>query len=86
VSAASTIELEGTGTHMELTVLAASTALLENFLVKTAETHIIAASYATIEVSDRLDIEVSSASRLVYGGDAALGSVQVTGASTLSQK
>ena len=86
VSAASTIELEGEGTHMELTVLAASTARMEDFLVKTAEVHIIAASNATIEVSERLDIEVNSASRLVYGGDAALGSVQVSGASTLSRR
>lgn len=86
VSAASTIELEGESTHMELSVIAASTARLENFSVKTAEVRVIAASNAAVEVSDRLDIEVTGASRLVYGGDASLGSIEVSGGSTFNRK
>ncbi|HEY90467.1 MAG TPA: hypothetical protein G4O07_01415 [Dehalococcoidia bacterium] len=84
ITAASTLEIEGEGNHMDLHVVAASTARLENFPVKTATTSIVAASNATVDVSERLDIEVSSASRLVYSGDAVLGSINVSGGSTLS--
>lgn len=86
VAAASTIEFEGEGDHMDLNVVAASTARLENFAVKTATATVVAASNATIEVSDTLDIEVTAASRLVYGGDAALGNIEVSGGSTLSRR
>ncbi len=84
VTAASTLEIEGEGNHMDLHVIAASTAHLDDFPVKTATTSIVAASNATVDVSERLDIEVSSASRLVYGGGAVLGSINVSGGSTLS--
>ena len=86
VIAASTIELEGSGIAVDLNVVAASSARLERFPVKTATANVIAASNATLEVSDRMDIDVSAASRLVYGGDAILGSIQVSGGSTLSRR
>ena len=86
VSGASTIELEGKGTDVRLEVSGASTARLERFPLEIADTHISGASNATVEVSDRLDIDASGASRLYYNGGAVLGSVQVSGASTLSRR
>lgn len=86
VSGASTIELEGKGTDVRMEISGASTARLEHFPVEIADTHVSGASNATIEVSDSLDIDVSGASRLYYNGSAVLGSVQVSGASTLSRR
>ena len=86
VSGASTIELEGKGTNVRLEVSGASTARLDHFPVEIADTRVSGASNATIEVSGRLDIDISGASRLYYNGGAVLGSVQVSGASTLSRR
>jgi len=86
VSGASTVELEGKGTNVRLEVSGASTARLERFPIEIANTHVSGASNATIEVSDRLDIDVSGASRLYYNGSAVLGSIEVSGASTLSRR
>ena len=86
VSGASTIDLDGKGTDVRLEVSGASTARLERFPIEIADTEVSGASNATVEVSDRLDIDVSGASRLYYNGGAVLGSVQVSGASTLSRR
>lgn len=86
VSGASTIELEGKGTNVRMEISGASTARLEHFPVEIADTHVSGASNASIEVNGRLDIDVSGASRLYYNGGAVLGSVQVSGASTLSRR
>lgn len=86
ISGASTVELEGKGTDVRLEVSGASTARLERFPVEIADTHISGASNVTIEVSDRLDIDVSGASRLYYNGGAELGRVNVSGASTLNRR
>ena len=86
ISGASTVELEGKGTNVRLEVSGASTARLERFPIEIADTHVSGASNATVEVSDSLDIDISGASRLYYNGGAVLGSVQVSGASTLSRR
>jgi len=86
ISGASTVELEGSATDAELEISGASTARLERFPMETARVDASGASNATVEVSDRLNIEVSGASRLVYSGDAVLGSVHVSGGSTLSRR
>ena len=85
VSGASTIELNGEAADVVLDVSGASTARLEDFPMDTADTHVSGASSVTLEVNDRLDVEVSGASRLIYSGDAELGSIQVSGGSTLKR-
>jgi len=86
VSGASTVELEGRADDIRLEVSGASTARLADFPMKSADVRVSGASNATVDVSDRLDIDISGASRLVYDGDAELGSVQVSGGSTLSRR
>lgn len=83
VSGASTIGLDGEAADVILDVSGASTARLEDFPVDIARIDVSGASNVTVEVNDRLDVEISGASRLIYGGDAELGSIQVSGGSTL---
>ena len=86
VSGASTVELEGRASDVRLEVSGASTARLERFPMGNADVRVSGASNATVEVSDRLDIDVSGASRLIYNGGAELGGVNVSGGSTLSRR
>ena len=86
VSGASTVELEGKGADVRLEVSGASTVRLERFPVENADVRVSGASNATVEVSERLDISVSGASRLTYNGGAELGSVHVSGGSTLNRR
>ena len=86
VSGASTLELEGRASEVRLEVSGASTARLERFPMENADVRVSGASNATVEVSERLDIEVSGASRLTYDGGAELGSVDVSGGSTLNRR
>ncbi len=83
ISGASTIELDGEAEDVVLDVSGASTARLEGFPMDIAGIDVSGASSVTVEVNDRLDVEVSGASKLIYSGDAELGSIQVSGGSTL---
>ena len=86
ISGASTIELEGTGKNITADISGASNGKLESFTLVQARMTVSGASYATINVSAKLDANVSGASRLYYIGSPTLGSVEVTGASTFSKK
>jgi hypothetical protein len=86
VSGASTIQLEGSASDMVANVSGASRLDLEDFAVDDADVNISGASMGTINLTGRLDADVSGASTLLYIGEPAMGDISVTGASTLRQK
>jgi hypothetical protein len=86
VSGASTIELEGSADNMVAVVSGASRSSLDDFTVNNANVNISGASTGTINLDGRLDANVSGASTLLYVGDPVMGTINVSGASTLSKK
>jgi hypothetical protein len=86
VSGASTIELEGSADNMVAVVSGASRSSLDDFTVNNANVNISGASTGTIDLDGRLDANVSGASTLLYVGDPVMGTINVSGASTLSKK
>jgi hypothetical protein len=86
VSGASTIELEGSADNMGAVVSGASRFSLDDFTVNNGNVNISGASTGTINLDGRLDANVSGASTLLYVGDPVMGTINVSGASTLSKK
>jgi hypothetical protein len=86
VSGASTLELSGSGKNLSLEISGASTLKLGEFTTAKAVVSVSGASRATINITGRLDAEVSGASTLTYLGNPTLGDIEVTGASTLHGK
>jgi hypothetical protein len=86
VSGASTLELSGAGQNLSLEISGASTLKLGEFTAAKAVVNVSGASRATVNVTGRLDAEVSGASTLTYLGNPTLGDIEVTGASTLHRK
>ncbi len=82
---ASTIDLEGSGGNTQLVVSGASKAQLETFEMDDADVEISGASSGTVNVSGRLDVELSGASSLRYEGDPELGSINTSGGSSFRE-
>jgi hypothetical protein len=83
VSGASRVALSGVGRKMALEASGASQANLADFAVSEAAVEVSGASKATVNVSGKLDANVSGASTLRYVGDPTLGSVKSSGASSI---
>ena len=84
VSGASTVQLEGSADNMSAIVSGASTVNLDDLTVNNANVNISGASTVIINLSGRLDANVSGASTLLYIGDhPIMGTIDVSGASTL---
>jgi len=86
ISGASTIQLEGSADDMIAAVSGASTCNLGDFTVNDADVNVSGASTGTINLNGRLDANVSGASTLLYIGDPIMGTIDVSGASTLREK
>ena len=86
LSGASSIELEGSAKDISLGASGASKADLADFPAVDAEVNLSGASGAAINARGRLDVDLSGASRLNYSGNPILGSINVSGGSTISQK
>ena len=86
VSGASTVRLEGSADNMTARVSGASLFSLDDFTVNNAQANISGASTGTINLDGRLDANVSGASTLLYIGDPVMGTINVSGASTLGKK
>ncbi|MFC1951033.1 GIN domain-containing protein [Chloroflexota bacterium] len=83
-SGASTVQIEGEATGADLNVSGASKALLIGFQIVNADVTVSGASKATVNATGTLDINAGSASTVQYMGEATLGTVNVSGASTVS--
>jgi hypothetical protein len=86
VSGASSINIEGSAQDAVLEVSGASSFHAAKFNIQNASVEVSGASNADVQVYKKLDVDISGASRLSYGDGPTLGSVKVTGASTLSRK
>jgi len=86
ISGSSRCELTGIAGDIDLNVSSASRANLAQFQIQNADVNISGASRATINMTGTLNIALSGASSLEYTGDAVLGKVNISGASTMSSK
>jgi len=86
ISGASTFELAGSANAGTLNGSGASSLRLSGFKVTNADVTLSGASNCTIDVSGKLDAEVTGASRLIYSGNPVLGNVNVSGASTMKKQ
>ena len=86
INGASRVELSGLSTSAKLELSGASQARLANFNLNNIDATISGASSAQLKVSGKLDVNLSGASRLEYGGSPTLGNVAVSGASSLKRR
>jgi hypothetical protein len=82
----STLELEGSADNIKIDAASSSDVILSDFPVVTADVELSASSYAVINVSSRMDVNLSAASTLEYIGNPKLGKLNMSGDSTLEQK
>ena len=86
ISGASTIQLEGSANDMVARVSGASRFNLDDFTVNNADVDFSGASSGTVNLSGRLDADLSGASKLWYIGEPIMGTINTSGASTISKK
>jgi hypothetical protein len=86
LSGASRITLTGSGGDIKLDVSGASTADLQNYAVGNADIELSGAGQADMDISGRLNADLSGASRLEYGGKPTLGSIEISGGSSLKPR
>ena len=84
--AASHFELSGTAGTADIELSAATNANLEKLLVGDAKVKLGGAASMTINITGKLDGEVTGASSLRWLGTPTLGDVKITGASSFSKK
>lgn len=86
VSGASTLQLEGSASDIVVDASGASRVKLAAFLVNNADITLSGASSGTVNLDGRLDADLSGASKLSYIGEPTMGTINTSGASTLSKK
>ncbi|MFC2122661.1 head GIN domain-containing protein [Bacteroidota bacterium] len=86
VSGASIVRLQGSAKDMVANVSGASHFHLGDFTVISADVNLSGASTGTVNVSGRLDANLSGASKLSYIGEPTMGAINTSGASALSKK
>jgi len=86
ISGASSVELDGSANDIIADVSGASSLKLDEFTVNNADVDLSGASSGTVNLDGRLDADLSGASRLWYIGEPTMGTIETSGASTLSQK
>jgi hypothetical protein len=86
ISGASTIQLEGSASDIDANVSGASHFNLEAFTVDNADVNLSGASSGTVNLSGRLDANLSGASTLFYIGEPTMGDINTSGASTIRKK
>ena len=86
VAEASKLELGGSAGNLKLSQTGASQAALGDLGVEDASIQMKEASNGTVNVKDRLDADLRSASNLYYVGNPSLGSITSVEASSLRRK
>jgi hypothetical protein len=85
LSGASTAQLGGRGNNLNIQASGASTADLSTLTANDVRVDLSGASKAKVLPNGELNVFLSGASRLEYGGNPKLGTVEVSGGSTLSR-
>jgi len=86
LSGASNIAFTGSGNNIWIRGSGASQAKMASFSVNDADIHFSGASHIRLEVTGRMDVELSGASSLEYGGNPVLGNIETSGASDMDRK
>lgn len=86
LSGASSLSLEGSADHIRVRGSGVSDFKLFSFPVATADVDLSGGSRAEINVSDLMDINLSGASDVVYMGNPKLGSIDMSGGSTINPR
>jgi hypothetical protein len=85
VTGATRLELHGEARNLQVEATGASRIDLERFPVHDARYRLTGASRGSINLNGKLDVDLEGASTLEYVGQATMGNVKVTGASTLKK-
>ena len=86
LSGASTVELQGSASDIVIEASGASSVELAGFPVNNADVKLSGASRGTVNLDGRLDADLSGASKLSYIGEPTMGTINISGGSTLSKK
>ncbi len=86
LNGSSSLKLEGTAKNIKIDAAASSDVSLADFAVATADVELSSSSKAVINVSTRMDVNLSSASELDYIGNPKLGKLNMSGDSALNQR
>jgi len=86
LSGASRAELKGCADNVEFNAWGASRLELADFAVKDTTLDLKGASHAAVKVDGTLNLDLSGGSHLTYSGSPTMGSINVSGASTLTQR
>jgi len=86
LSGASTVQLDGSAGDIVVKAGGASRVKLDGFTVNNADINFNGASTGTVNLSGKLDANLSGASKLSYIGEPTMGNINTSGASTLSKK
>jgi len=78
--------LEGSANDVVVEADGASRVKLAGFTVNNADVSLGGASNGTVNLSGKLDADLSGASKLEYMGEPRMGTINTSGASTLSKK
>ena len=86
VSGASTVQLQGSANDIAIDASGASRVELAGFAVNNVDVNLSGASRGTVNLDGRLDVDLSGASNLEYAGKPTIGSISISGGSTISVK
>jgi len=86
LSGAANLELEGSAANTVVNGSGAASASLSDFSVKDARVTLSGGSRGSINVSGKLDVNLSGGSTLQYGGSPTMGKIDVSGGSNLRQR
>jgi hypothetical protein len=86
LSGASNLELEGSAKDVTIECSGASNIALPVFPVDNADIRLSGASNAIVNVSNRIDLDLSGASVVEYIGSPRLGNINISGSSRITEK
>jgi len=86
MNSGSWVTVRGSGEDVTISVKGGSHANLANFAVENADFTASSGSHVTLNVSGRLDVEVSGGSHVLYSGDPQIGDIDLSGGSTFKKK
>ena len=78
--------MEGTANNLILDASGTSQIRIDNLAAINGDIRLSGASTATLNLSRKLDVNLSGDSDLFYFGDPVMGNTKITGGSTMSRK
>jgi hypothetical protein len=86
VSGAGNVELSGSGSDLDIEASGGSSIDLTDFPVGDTSVNASGASLVAVNTNGTLNVDASGASRVEYLGDPTLGSIELSGASTIDER